>query len=47
MNKYLDVPQTIYKLTDKNSRWLELEANEKFAKICSKAIIIIELKTEE
>ena len=39
MNKYLDVPQTIYKLTDKNSHWLEV--NEKFAKICSKAIIII------
>ena len=45
MNKYLDVPQAIYKLTDKNSRWLE--ANEKFAKICSKVIIIIELETEE
>ena len=45
MNKYLDVPQAIYKLTDKNSCWLE--ANEKFAKICSKAIIIIELETEE
>ena len=39
MNKYLDVPQTIYKLTDKNGH--RLEANEKFAKICSKAIIII------
>ena len=39
MNKYLDVHQAIYKLTDKNSH--RLEANEKFAKICSKAIIII------
>ena len=45
MNKYLDAPQAIYKLTNKNSRWLE--ANEKFAKICSKTIIIIELEMEE
>ena len=45
MDKYLDMSQAIYKLTNKNSHWLE--ANEKFAKICSKAIIIIELEMEE
>ena len=39
MNKYLDVPQAIYKLANKKGHWLE--ANEKFAKICSKAITII------
>ena len=39
MNNYLDAPQAIYKLTDKNGH--RLEVNEKFAKIYSKAIIII------
>ena len=39
MNKYLGAPQAIYKLINKNGH--RLEANEKFAKICSKAIIII------
>ena len=38
MNKYLDAPQAIYKLTDKNSRWLE--ANEQFAKLYDEMVTV-------